>query len=200
MVVWQTLFLASLTRACANPQMPRSNERVRHGTRARIFTHTHTCTHCATYSATQLRRHTHTHKHTHASTRLYFQEHRRGKMGRSQTPSDLASFSPRPVQLQDASFSDTHTTCLEQETNANHCWWNSGCGGFTVTGSHHESSALAAPVVFQCERACACPQVLRATPAHSVLAAQALVFGLVSATTKLVHGNSSGWTQVRKRD
>jgi hypothetical protein len=64
-----------------------------------------------------------------------------------------------------------------------------------VTGSHHESSALA-PFVVQCDRAGTCPRVHRATPAHSVLAAQALVFGLVSATTKLVHGDSNGWTQV----
>jgi len=84
---------------------------------------------------------------------------------------------------------------LEQVTNANHCWNNAGCGGFTVTGSHHNSSALVPPAGPQCNTPgphC----VQRATPAHSVLAAQALVFGLVSATSRLWHGDSNGWTQV----
>ena len=60
------------------------------------------------------------------------------------------------------------------------------------------SHELAAPMMGD-EKPCEAEKVVttaRATPGHMLLTAHALTFGFLSATQKLMEGNSKGWTEV----
>jgi len=75
-----------------------------------------------------------------------------------------------------------------------HTW----CQAVPDTAVGHE---LAAPIAFTAmEHKKPQNKAVRATPAHFMMTAHALTFGALSATSKLINGESKGWSKDFKAD
>ena len=73
------------------------------------------------------------------------------------------------------------------------------CGGFSVGST--TASELAAPLVVPGVAEKEAPdRGVRPTPAHFLMTAHALTFGVLSATGKLLQGDEAGWAQNFAKD